>query len=172
GAGTMSAGASLRGEALLAEPAGHLAGIVARTYEDGRMDVVPAETLLLDGAFRELVQAQAEDAAGPGVLLGDLLEPAGAEPPDDCPDWSLPAARHGVVPCTGRKGALATLRGWAVGPERLSAALVTGPGGSGKTRLAVELCKELAASGWDTGVLPAGSLPGLLSDPDLRFDAV
>lgn len=172
GAGTKSPGASLMGAALLAEPAGHLVGIVARTYEDGRMDVVPAETLLLDGAFRELVQAQAEDAAGPVVLLGDLLEPAGAEPPDDCPDWSLPAARHGVVPFTGRKGALATLRGWAVGPERLSAALVTGPGGSGKTRLAVELCKELAASGWDTGVLPAGSLPGLLSDPDLRFDAV
>ncbi|MFD2355439.1 hypothetical protein ACFSTC_48465 [Nonomuraea ferruginea] len=154
--------------------------MVVSWYEDGHADVVPVEALLLDDTFRAWVEGDAlpasgllEDVSGDErvVLLPDLLEPATGEPPENCPDWSLPVARHAVVPFVGRKAELTALRNWAAGPEPLSAALITGPGGSGKSRLAVELCAELSAAGWDAGLLPATALVGPLSDPAVRLDA-
>lgn len=168
------------GAALLAEPTGQLVGVLVSWYEDGHADVVPVEALLLDDTFRAWVEGDAlpasgllEDVSGDErvVLLPDLLEPATGEPPENCPDWSLPVARHAVVPFVGRKAELTALRNWAAGPEPLSAALITGPGGSGKSRLAVELCAELSAAGWDAGLLPATALVGPLSDPAVRLDA-
>ena len=68
----------------------------------------------------------------------------------------------GVVPFAGRESELSDLAEWCASDERVSARLLTGPGGQGKTRLALELCREQAAAGW---------LSGLLSDhveaPDL-----
>ncbi|MDA0633982.1 hypothetical protein OUY22_11190 [Nonomuraea sp. MCN248] len=168
---------SLAGAALLAEPTGHLVGVLVSWDGDGHADVVPAGALWLDDGFRSWLEdtaAPVEDVSGSErvVLLPGLLEPAAVEPPQGCPDWSLPAARHAVVPFVGRKAELAALRTWAAGPEPLSVALITGPGGSGKSRLAVELCRDLSAAGWDAGVVPAPSLMGPLSDPAARLDAL
>ncbi|MFG1942133.1 hypothetical protein [Nonomuraea sp. NPDC048826] len=168
---------TLAGAAVLAEPTGQLVGVLVCWYEDGRADVVPAEALLLDDDFRAWAGGSPgvlEDVSGDErvVLLPELLEPVAVQPPEDCPDWSLPAARHAVVPFVGRKAELAALRTWAAGPEPVSAALVTGPGGAGKSRLAVELGEELAAAGWDTGLLTEASLVGPLSDPAVRLDAL
>ena len=51
-----------------------------------------------------------------------------------------------VVPFTGRTGELAALQEWCGGAGLVR--LVTGGGGAGKTRLALELCGQMAGRGW------------------------
>ena len=61
--------------------------------------------------------------------------------------------RYGLVPFVGRKETLKELEKWCLenGPtDELAFRLVRGPGGTGKTRLAKELCTKMAAQGWDT----------------------
>ena len=67
-------------------------------------------------------------------------------------------ARTGIVPFTGRDK-LTELTDWAnaqpgEGREDLAVAVVTGVGGSGKTRLAAELCSNLEKNGWVAGFVP------------------
>ncbi|MEV6154805.1 hypothetical protein AB0L53_31145 [Nonomuraea sp. NPDC052129] len=85
--------------------------------------------------------------------LPSLLRRAREPLPPDCPDWPLLVPEHAVVPFLGRHEELATLRAWADDPAPLSIAVLTGRGGTGKTRLAGELCTELAEVGWDAGFL-------------------
>ncbi len=59
---------------------------------------------------------------------------------------------YGVVPFTGQAGHLADLRSWATDSAACSARLVVGPGGSGKTRLARELCDALVRDNWLAGI--------------------
>jgi tetratricopeptide (TPR) repeat protein len=88
--------------------------------------------------------------------------------------WAEPARRRlgpaslldpalGVVPFTGRNAELSTLRRWceddAVGPVRL----VTGGGGAGKTRLALELRRLLEAQGWRCAEVDSGNEANALS---------
>ncbi|WP_336207875.1 tetratricopeptide repeat protein [Nonomuraea sp. LPB2021202275-12-8] len=170
----------LSGAALLARPGGQILGVIdaARPgFAEGRLDVVPVGALLSDERFRELTGVrprQVETVTGDDrvLLLPDLLMPAREEPPAGGADWSLLLPRHAVVPFLGRGGELADLRAWAAGPERLSVAAVTGQGGAGKTRLAVELCEELSTAGWDAGFLQLGSISGPLGDGHTRFDAL
>ena len=66
--------------------------------------------------------------------------------------------RHAVVGYVGREQLLGDLADWCErrtasrGPAELW--FVTGPGGFGKTRLAVEACREAEARGWTAGLLP------------------
>ena len=67
-------------------------------------------------------------------------------------------ARTGIVPFTGRDK-LVKLTDWVNGQpeedrEDLAVAVVTGVGGSGKTRLAAELCSNLEKNGWVAGFIP------------------
>ncbi|MFD1541980.1 hypothetical protein [Nonomuraea guangzhouensis] len=90
-----------------------------------------------------------------GLLpLSSLLLPAREPLPPDCPDWPLLTPNHAVVPFLGRDEERAALRTWADDPSPLSIAVLTGAGGTGKTRLAGELCTELTEAGWDAGFLP------------------
>jgi nucleoside phosphorylase/tetratricopeptide (TPR) repeat protein len=58
-------------------------------------------------------------------------------------------ASHQVVPFTGRATELAQLTAWRETPDRLSALLIFGPGGQGKTRLAAEFAAGSAdEAGW------------------------
>jgi tetratricopeptide (TPR) repeat protein len=59
----------------------------------------------------------------------------------------------GIVPFTGRERELSDLAEWCRRDDRISACLVTGPGGQGKSRLALELCRQQAAEGWLSGML-------------------
>jgi len=54
----------------------------------------------------------------------------------------------GVVPFTGRAAELADLEGWCLDERAGLVRLVTGGGGTGKTRLALELCRRMAGQGW------------------------
>ncbi|WP_185731938.1 proton-translocating transhydrogenase family protein [Actinomyces bowdenii] len=90
------------------------------------------------------VQHPAQNAAGLSVtrLLGAVSSP---------------------VPFLDRAGILADLEAWAVSDEPFALCVLGGDGGSGKTRLGVELCRRLSAAGarrwrrsrsqWRTGFL-------------------
>jgi NAD(P)-dependent dehydrogenase (short-subunit alcohol dehydrogenase family) len=62
----------------------------------------------------------------------------------------------GVVPFTGRRAELELLEQWCDAPGSL-VRLVTGAGGSGKTRLALELCERMAERGWQCVTVAEGA---------------
>ncbi|MFD8997774.1 hypothetical protein, partial [Streptomyces abikoensis] len=141
--------AGLSGAAMFCD--GLLTGVICTDFSGfahTRLEVAPAYVLLGDDGFRRVL-------AEHGV--GTVLEPA---------EWArlsspspragerrapraLPAspaalleARHAVVPFRGREELLAELRLWCEEPG-LDVRLVHGPGGQGKTRLALELTARL-----------------------------
>ncbi|MGH3785720.1 MAG: tetratricopeptide repeat protein [Pseudonocardiaceae bacterium] len=68
-------------------------------------------------------------------------------------------AEYELVPFQNRDE-LTVLRDWCqqtAAGDRIGLAVVTGIGGSGKTRLALELADRLRAEGWYAGTLPKGS---------------
>lgn len=64
---------------------------------------------------------------------------------------TLLRADHGIVPFHLRDRELDDLLGWALDERELGIRLYTGPGGQGKTRLALRLCDVLRDEGWRTG---------------------
>ena len=76
--------------------------------------------------------------------------------------------RHAVVEYVGREQLLGALADWCEQESRdgESARLwfVTGGGGFGKTRLAVEACREAEARGWTAGLLTPGASEAKLQE--------
>lgn len=101
--------------------------------------------------LRHLVDALRETV--PELSANRLFATPEPAPPGSVAALLLP--EYGVVPFTGRATELAALNDWINGPDRLSIALLTGPGGVGKTRLAEELAAEMSAQGWWAGKLSA-----------------
>ena len=66
---------------------------------------------------------------------------------------------HGVVPFLGREESLTELQDWCFSSGQFGLRIVTGDGGTGKTRLAAELAARLMTDGWDAGFSDSGS-PG------------
>ena len=60
----------------------------------------------------------------------------------------------------GRTAELEDLRRFAKSPEPISIRVLKGSGGTGKTRLALDFCDELAAQGWDSGFVGDGDAGG------------
>ena len=109
------------------------------------------------GALRGAMEAPQSVYAPPRARV---LEPGYLKPASDATrsPLQLIKARTGIVPFTGRDK-LAKLTDWAnkqpeEGREDLAVAVVTGVGGSGKTRLAAELCSNLEKNGWVAGFIP------------------
>ncbi|ONH57729.1 hypothetical protein CcI49_25040 [Frankia sp. CcI49] len=97
------------------------------------------------------------------VRTGEVVrvEPAFRLLPDDDSSRSSPGllldSAHEVVSFTGRDDELRQLVVWCrEGPGAIAARLVTGPGGSGKSRLAAELCRRLENAGWSAGFASLG----------------
>jgi flagellar basal body P-ring protein FlgI len=62
-------------------------------------------------------------------------------------------ARAAVVPWSARSGTLTELIAWTASDAPCAIQVVGGPGGSGKTRLGVELCRAVRPDGWVCGML-------------------
>ena len=109
------------------------------------------------GALRGAMEAPQSVYAPPRARV---LEPGYLKPSPGATrsPLQLIKARTGIVPFTGRDK-LTELTDWAnkqpgEGREDLAVAVVTGVGGSGKTRLAAELCSNLEKNGWVAGFIP------------------
>ena len=95
-------------------------------------------------------RAHEQDKARPRLNLGGAKR---AEVAGD-PDFQALTAFTEASPFTGRKNELADLREWmADGAKRVSARVITGRGGAGKTRLALHLAREASRAGWHAGFL-------------------
>jgi hypothetical protein len=85
----------------------------------------------------------------------------------------LVRARSGVVPYVAREDLMAELERWVTTSDPFAGQIIGGGGGSGKTRLAVELCRRLEPSGWLCGFLTriadAGALGALVEAPTPRL---
>lgn len=91
-------------------------------------------------------------------------------------------ARYALVDFTGRRGELTRLAAWRDEADRVSALLVHGPGGQGKSRLAAQFARLSRAAGWSVlqarhasdavpfpvqpGTEPAPGAPGVLMVAD------
>ncbi len=87
--------------------------------------------------------------------IGKLLHDNTADLPPNPAPGKLLTASYEVIPFEeeGRRGELAALEVWCNGPGLRSVLLLTGDGGSGKTRLALEWCRRLRHQGWHAGFL-------------------
>jgi len=94
--------------------------------------------------------------------LSSLLGPVSSLPlslpsmewdPSLMPPGALLTADLGVVEFHMRERELKELENWCIGRERLLVQLCHGPGGMGKTRLAIELCRRMKQFKWRTGFL-------------------
>ena len=103
-------------------------------------------------------------ALPPGGHIERVLAPAYAELPENFTPLKLIRARYDAVPYQ-ECDEFRQLRAWAtMMPSNtrtgkrghnvdISVAVVTGAGGSGKTRMAAQLCDELSSIGWYAGFL-------------------
>src|SRR5262249_22724250 len=69
--------------------------------------------------------------------------------------------RSGIVPFIDHAGSLTDLQAWCNSDERISVRLVVGPGGTGKTRLGLELCRHMVRRGLLAGVYRDAGPSGL-----------
>ncbi|GGN76492.1 hypothetical protein GCM10010112_48680 [Actinoplanes lobatus] len=81
-------------------------------------------------------------------------------------------ARHQVVPFTGRTRTLDELGTWITGPDPVAARLIHAAGGQGKTRLAAEVTKQCATSGWTVWAVTHTATPVPGSRVDLPSGAL
>ncbi|MET7425678.1 type IV secretory system conjugative DNA transfer family protein [Dactylosporangium sp. NPDC005555] len=151
---------------------GHLLGVVTddqRAFGGRRLEAVTAQRLADDPGLRPWLPPQWE-VTGRHQLSHLLAFDVGGElrvrvasprPPanDDVRrllrrSWLAPLkAKYQVVPFTGRTAVLSSLTDWLEQPEpAISYAVVSGPGGSGKSRLAGELCQLALDRGWIAGL--------------------
>jgi DNA-binding SARP family transcriptional activator len=114
-------------------------------------------------AFREAFVAEME--MEPDGALAELLQGAGRGPDratttretgSGRPSQRLPAPTTSFV---GREAELATLRAWIAAPEPRLLTLV-GPGGAGKSRLALEAVRKAAEDGLAVGWAPLEAVDG------------
>ncbi|CUU60580.1 hypothetical protein Ga0074812_14258 [Parafrankia irregularis] len=131
----------------------------ARFVGDGRASLlaVAAEWFAGNEVF---ARAAAAGPGGPPPGEGGPGAVFDAPPPEraaDCAPSVLLRADYLVVPFVELNGDRAALRSWATQRQRESARLLTGPAGSGKTRLAMQIAEDLTAKGWLTVLARSGS---------------
>jgi predicted ATPase len=139
----------------------HRAARIAAAAHGGQVVLSAATRALVTGsAFTDLGEHRLKDFPAPERVyqLGD-----GEFPPlKTLGKTNLPVPPNAFV---GRERELADVRDLLAGPARLLT--LTGPGGTGKTRLALEVAAELASE-YDDGVFLVQLAP--LREPDLVLD--
>ena len=154
--------AGMSGAALFAGP--FLVGVVVvdpPRFGADRVVAAPIAPLLDDPELAGLLDVSADAVAGvgPQLRLAVTAETSLAlAPPYQAatPRLGREPARlllpeYGIVPFAGRDGDLDTLQAWCLNGTEPALRLITGTGGSGKTRLAAEACVRMAAQGWQAG---------------------
>ena len=128
--------ALLTGEGYVGEDV-HLGARIAAAGHGGQVLLSAATRALLDGGVTDLGEHRLKDFAGPVAIfqLGEARFP----PLKTISNTNLPRPASSFV---GRERE--TGRGGGAG-ARASAVTLSGPGGSGKTRLSIEAASELVA---------------------------
>lgn len=99
----------------------------------------------------------------PELILARVFTPLRLPVRDLNPSaWLRPD--FGIVPLADRGNERADLAAWIGAAEPVSARLITGPAGQGKTRLALRLCQDLIRHGWLAGVVHDRATVGDLAD--------
>jgi hypothetical protein len=82
-------------------------------------------------------------------------------------------ARAGVIPYVDRAGLLGDLKGWVTAATPFAGRVIGGRGGSGKTRVGVELCERAKVAAWLCGLLSPSAdqaaLEALIDVPTARL---
>jgi len=122
--------------------------------------------------WRAAAHKAAHHEVSTGVLLVPLRERSSEVQPADGTEYQPPLdlrlrdsdgdrlfffAAKDRIPFCGRQTELNLLRGWLGEAADFSWTILTGQGGSGKSRLALELCLEAQASGWSAGFIARDS---------------
>ena len=156
--------AGMSGAGVIAD--NHLVGVITvdpARYQD-RLVAVPASGLLDRPGFRDRLAAHGVPAEVARVGDGWYLRLPGGQTVSLAPAYRpvsrrLPPApstllhpEHGLVPFLGRQAVLDQVTGWCQDLAVRPLLLVTGGGGSGKTRLGREACVRMLVSGWDAGL--------------------
>ena len=88
-------------------------------------------------------------------VVGEAEDPILERETSPLPPKAGPAAllnaRHAVVDFVGREALLGALQGWCEEEGRVAARLIHAAGGMGKTRVAIELCRQMREAGWRVG---------------------
>ena len=168
--------AGMSGAGLIAD--GHLVGVITvdpARYQD-RLVAVPASQLLADEGFRTRLAAHGLPTEAAPVGAGWYLRLPGGQTVSLAPAYRPISARfrpeestllspeHGLVPFLGRQPVLDRITGWCQGPPGTPLLLVTGGGGSGKTRLGREACVQMLVAGWDAGLADDQRRDGAATD--------
>jgi Tetratricopeptide repeat len=154
--------AGMSGAALFAGP--FLVGVVVvdpPRFGPDRVVAAPIAPLLDDADLAGLLDVSAEGVAGvgPRLRLAVTAETSLAlAPPYRAATLRLGREptrlllpKYGIVPFAGRDGDLETLQAWCLNDTSQPLRLITGAGGSGKTRLAAEACVRMTGQGWQAG---------------------
>ena len=150
--------AGMSGAAVFCGPL--LVGLIAvdpAKFDPDRLEAVPLTAMAADADFgtlltgdpeRQLVLEAVED-----LEVAEALRPPYRPLPAKVPPSFLLRSIFGVVSFRGRAEELRELSSWSDSEEQLSLALITGLGGTGKTRLVAEFCETRHDEGWLTGFL-------------------
>ena len=168
--------AGMSGAAVIAD--NHLVGVITvdpARYQD-RLVAVPASRLLADERFRARLAGHGVRTEAAPVGAGWYLQLPDEQPVSLAPAYRPVSRRfrpgpstllhpgHGLVPFLGRQPLLDRITGWCKDPDGRPLLLVTGGGGSGKTRLGREACVQMLVAGWDAGLADDQSRGGTPTD--------
>ena len=170
----------MSGAGLIADS--HLVAVITvdpARYQD-LLVAVPVGPLLADPGFRARlaahgVQAEAAPVGAGWYLQLQTVSLAPAYRPVSRRFRPVPSTllrpEHGLVPFLGRQAVLEQIDGWCQGPPGTPVLLVTGRGGSGKSRPGREACLQMLLAGRDAGIaddqLRDGVATTLLQRPTL-----
>ena len=156
--------AGMSGAGVIAD--NHLVGVITvdpARYQ-GRLVAAPASRLLTRPGFQDRLAEHGVPAEAAPVGAGWSLRLPGGQAVSLAPAYRPVSRRfrpepstllhpeHGLVPFLGREPLLDRITGWCQDLAGRPVLLVTGGGGTGKTRLGREACVQMLVAGWDAGI--------------------
>ena len=156
--------AGMSGAGVIADS--HLVGVITvdpARYQ-GRLVAVPASGLFAAPGFRDRLAEHGVPTEVAPVGAGWFLQLPRGQTVSLAPAYQPVSRRfrpepstllrpeHGLVPFLAREAVLDQVTSWCEDTAGRPVLLVTGGGGSGKTRLGREACVQMLVAGWDAGL--------------------